>query len=162
PSRPAAAPPAALLPIWAQGFAAARAVPPLPNFVLHWGRLGTNFGKRNGHWQVYDSRAAYRFDFPERARGQRGGNFQSAAPAEPALVGGLELPQQVVTALDGGIDCRLGGLAPRQHVLQLVLDHVADQQERPEAQPARVVGRRVKGELLDRNVGPGVAVIEAL
>src|SRR4029077_4919328 len=47
-------------------------------------------------------------------------------------------------------------------LLQLFVDRVADQDERPEPDAFRVLGRRLQRHLLDRNGSTWIAVIETL
>src|SRR5262249_31306543 len=37
---------------------------PLPKFVIHCGTLSHELRKQKGHWQAYDSSAAFRFEVP--------------------------------------------------------------------------------------------------
>src|SRR6266481_6473784 len=80
----------------------------------------------------------------------------------PVRARALELAQQPVAALDGGIKRRLCGLLAAEGLLQFVVDHVADQDERTEPKPTRIFGRRLQRDLLDRDRGSRIAVIEAL
>src|SRR5450432_507903 len=64
----------------------------------------------------------------------------------PVRACALELAQQPVAALDGGIERRLRGLPAAEGLLQFVVDHVAYQDEGTEPQPARILGRRLQGD----------------
>src|SRR5690348_12168302 len=97
-----------------------------------------------------------------RRRHRRGGSGAAASGAKALLVGLFELPQQLVSLADGGIERRLGGFAAGEGMLQLILDDIANEHERADAQAARILGRRVQRDLLDRNVGAGIAVVESL
>src|SRR5215510_12849866 len=49
----------------------------------------TNFGSKGGHWQVYGSSAAFRFEVSKRACGRCCRNFKSAALVLGEEAGGL-------------------------------------------------------------------------
>src|SRR5262249_27809920 len=74
----------------------------------------------------------------------------------------LELTQQPVAALDRGIHRRLRRFLARERLLRLGVDPVGDQHERAEPQALRILGRRPQRDLLDRDVGAGVAVVVSL
>src|SRR6266436_2269319 len=74
----------------------------------------------------------------------------------------FELAQQAVAAHDSRIKCVLGGFFAGNRLLQFVFDHVADQSERSEPNPPRIIGRRFQRDLLDRDRGAGIAVVKTL
>src|SRR3981081_2215538 len=80
----------------------------------------------------------------------------------PVRIGALELTQQPVATLDGGIQCRLRGFLAAERLLKFVVDHIANQNERAEPDALRIFGRRFQGNLLDRNRGAGIAVVKTL
>src|SRR4051794_13320770 len=53
----------------------------------------------------------------------------------PVRIGPFELTQQPVAALDGSIEPSLRGFLAREHQFELILDRVAYQHERSEANP---------------------------
>ena len=59
-------------------------------------------------------------------------------------IGALELAQQAVAALDGKIHRGLRGPLAAEHLLQLLVDHVADQDEGAKPDSLRVLGRRLQ------------------
>src|SRR5713226_2007940 len=73
--------------------------------------------------------------------------------AQPAAlwICALELTQQPVAAFDGGIQCSLRGFLAAESLLQLVVDHIADQNERSEPNTSRIFSRRFQRDLLDRD-----------
>src|SRR6185295_10736493 len=77
-------------------------------------------------------------------------------------IGALELAQQVVAALDGEVERRLRGVLAAEHLLQLVVDHAADQHKGPKPDSLRILGRRLQGQLLYADRRAGIAVVEAL
>ena len=83
-------------------------------------------------------------------------------PPTALWIGALELAQQPIAALDGGIQRRLRRLFAAEGLLQFVLDHIADQHERAEPNPLRIFGRRLQRDLLDRDRGAGIALVKAL
>src|SRR5260370_23510198 len=80
----------------------------------------------------------------------------------PVRIGPLELTQQPVAALDGGIERRLRGFFAGEGVLQFVVDHIANQNERSEPNPSRIFGWRFQCDLLDRDRRAGIAIVKAL
>ena len=56
----------------------------------------------------------------------------------------------------------VGGFPARERLLQLVVDRIADQDERAEPQPLGVRRRFLERDLLDRDVGPGILLVKAL
>src|SRR5258708_10745098 len=80
----------------------------------------------------------------------------------PIRIGPLELAQQPVAALDGGVERGLRGFLAAKGLLQLVVDHIANQNERPEPDPPRIFRRRFHRPLLHRDRRAGIALVEAL
>src|SRR5262249_31689403 len=74
----------------------------------------------------------------------------------------LELAQQAVAALDGGVERGLRGLLAGEHMFEFFLDHAADQDEGAEADAPGIFGRRLQGQLLDPDRRAGIAIVEAL
>src|SRR5512135_471252 len=72
----------------------------------------------------------------------------------------LELAQQLVAALHRLVERGLRRLAAGKRLLQLVLDHAADQHEGAEADALRILRRRMQRDLLERNRRAGVAVVK--
>src|SRR5882757_959185 len=69
----------------------------------------------------------------------------------PVRIGALELAQQAVATLDGIVHRGLCGALAGEDLLELVLDHIANQHERAEPDALRIVGRLLQRDLLDRN-----------
>src|SRR5262249_25420395 len=65
---------------------------PLPKFVIHCGTLSHELRKQKGHWQAYDSSAAFRFEVPAMSLPrpvqelQIGGTSLSSSRALPAKI----------------------------------------------------------------------------
>jgi len=74
----------------------------------------------------------------------------------------LELPQQLVPARDRRIERGLCGFFAGESLFQLVLDGVANQHKGAEPEPPGIFRRRLVVDLLDRDLGAGIAIIEAL
>src|SRR5437762_8984957 len=96
--------------------------------------------------------------------------FLGVSRAKPAMsqwqlsvrVRPLELAQQPVAALDGGIKRLLRGFLAGESLLQFVVDHNADQSERSEPNTLRIISRRFQRDLLDRHRGAGIAIVKTL
>src|SRR4029077_15018747 len=69
----------------------------------------------------------------------------------PVRAGALELAQQAITALGGGIKRDLCRLLATESLLQLVLDRIANQHHRSEPDAFRILRRRMQRDLLDRD-----------
>src|SRR4030081_3824889 len=67
-----------------------------------------------------------------------------------------------VAALDGGIQCSLRGFLAAEGLLQFVVDHIANQNERSKPDSPRIFSRRFQCDLLDRDRRTGIAFVEAL
>src|ERR1700694_2759551 len=80
----------------------------------------------------------------------------------PVRVGAFELTQQAVAALDRGIQRVLRGFFAAEGLLQFIVDHIADQYERSKPQPSRIFGRWLERDLLDRDRGAGIPIVETL
>src|SRR6516165_4811630 len=74
----------------------------------------------------------------------------------------LELTQQLVAALDCGIQRRFRGFPGAERLLQFVLDCVANQHEGTEPDSTRVLGGWLQRDLLDRKRSARIAIIEPL
>src|SRR5882672_9313928 len=74
----------------------------------------------------------------------------------------LEFAQHDVAAPDRILERGGRRLLALERLLHLVLDDVADRHIGAEPQAARIVGRRIERDLLDRDVGARILVVEAL
>src|SRR4030088_2389668 len=92
----------------------------------------------------------------------RSGSRAKPTPAKsqwqlPVRIGPLELTQQSVAALDGGIKRCLRGFFAGKGPLQFVVDHITNQHERPEPDASRIFSGRLQCGLLDRDSRAGIA-----
>src|SRR5688572_17003494 len=108
-----------------------------------------SMGKRYAGW-----RTARRVKLPGRPCAV------NSAPPRLLLRRLLEPAQHVVAACDRGVESRLRVFLAGEHVLHLLLEHVADLHEAAEAQALRVPRRRLAGHLADRDVGSRVLLVE--
>src|SRR3977135_1439182 len=71
----------------------------------------------------------------------------------PVRIGALELTQQPVATLDGGIQCRLWCFLATECLVEVGVYPNVNKQERAEPDALRIFGRRFQGNLLDRQPG---------
>src|SRR5688572_28598421 len=77
-------------------------------------------------------------------------------------VGGFELADELVAALDDGIERLLSVLGAGQQLLELLVDDITDLHVIAKAQALGILGRRIERDLLDRDIRTGVGLVEAL
>src|SRR3954451_22641065 len=85
-----------------------------------------------------------------------------ARRALPIRAGAFELAQDLVAALDRGIERGLRALAAGKGLFQFVLDRAADQHEGAEPDALGILRRRMQRDLLERDRRAGIALVKSL
>src|SRR3954453_20164526 len=106
-------------------------------------------------WAIGNQRAASERKARNAANSASTGDSDAGSVMPRSSIGtcALELPQHLVAALDCGVDPFACRFPAAEDELQFILDRVADQHEGSEPEPARILGRRIESDLLDRDCG---------